>query len=302
MAYPISGRTGYHSIMIGDKNTFNDWHLFSVNRPFVAPPLPKTRYVDVLGMSGSLDYTEAPNKIPKYADREGSWEFIMLNPGDVPEYSIADQGSYRYNWASRYSEIMAYLQGRRFDSIMLEDDWQYKYRGRVWVNEYRSDPMWGKIVLNYRLEPFKYSDGQRGDDAHFTTRQISQNIDLALSVTQGTMPTPLSFLAQTTDTDSSHYTHGCRASFVNPELGIQTFWTFQKTTAGIGGISQYDFDNGINMPYAEFDHEFVSRECLVSNISGTNECVLSLGKFESDPSDWPYGPMDVYVLWEEAIL
>lgn len=302
MAYPISGRTGYHSIMIGNKNTFNDWHLFSVNRPFVAPPLPKTRYVDVLGMSGSLDYTEAPNKIPKYADREGSWEFIMLNPGDVPEYSIADQGSYKYNWASRYSEIMAYLQGRRFDSIMLEDDWQYKYRGRVWVNEYRSDPGWGRIVLNYRLEPFKYLIGHRGWHADFVNRQISQNINVTFNLAQGLMPTPLTLHAGTDDADPSHYTHGCRVSFVNPELGIQTFWTFEKSIGEVGGITQYDVDHGIYMTYYDFDRYITKPECLVSNISGANECVLSLGKFNSDPTDWPYGPMQVIYQWEEAIL
>lgn len=303
MAYPSSGFTGYHSIMIGDKNTFNDWHLFSINRPFVAPPLPKTRYVDILGMSGSLDYTEAPNKIPKYADREGSWEFIILNPGDVPGYSIEDQGSYKYNWSRLYSEIMAYLRGRRFDRIILEDDWQYVYRGRVWVNEYRSDPMWGRIVLNYRLSPFKYSDGQRGEDAEITTRgtsTLANNINLALDVTPGSMPAPMEFLAQTTDTDTSHITHGCRVAFSNPELGIRTRWTFQKATTGAGDLVIYDADHGIHTTYADFDHLFTLNECLVSNISGNNQCMLSLGVFsDNEPI---YGPMQVICFWEEAIL
>lgn len=147
----------YHSITIGDKNTFDDWHLFSPTRPVVSPPSPKTSYVDVLGMNGSLDYTEALTSTPRYNDREGSWEFIVLNPGDVPQYSIEMEGVHVYAWAELYSKIMKYLHGKYFDRIVLEDDPMFTYKGRLWVNEWRSDQNWSRIVINYRLKPFKYN-------------------------------------------------------------------------------------------------------------------------------------------------
>ena len=109
----------YHSITIGAKNTFNDWHLLSPTPPVVAPPAPKTRYVDILGRSGSLDYTEALTKFPTFSDREGSWEFIILNPSDTDQYTIADEGSYKYDFEDLCSEIMNYLHGRHFDRIVV---------------------------------------------------------------------------------------------------------------------------------------------------------------------------------------
>ena len=293
----------YHSITIGNKNTFDDWHLFPSVRPFVAPPLPRTRYVDILGMSGSLDYTEAPNKMTKYADREGSWEFIMLNPGDVPEYSIEDEGSYAYDWAARYSEIMAFLQGKRFDSIVLEDDSGYKYTGRVWVNEYHSDPGWGRIVINYRLNPFKYRISDMTPRViTFSTREavgLGNNINVTLDLPVGLQPSPLHLLVTTDDQDASHITHGARFGFYNHELGIRKRWTFEKASAGIGSITQYDMDHNIPMTYATFDEEHVYPECACSNINN-EDVVLSIGNFTANET--AYGPFTVRYWWEEAIL
>lgn len=145
----------YHSITIGDKNTFDDWHLIAPTRPSIVAPQPKFKYIDVLGKSGSLDYTNALTDEILYSDREGSWGFVVLNPGDLPDYMYTEE-MYRYNWADLYSEILTYLNGRVFDRIVLEDDPEYTYKGRVWLNEWRSNAQWSQIVLNYRLEPFKH--------------------------------------------------------------------------------------------------------------------------------------------------
>ena len=297
MAYPSSGFTGYHSIMIGDKNTFNDWHLFSINRPFVAPPLPKTRYVDILGMSGSLDYTEAPNRIPKYADREGSWEFIMLNPGDVPEYSIADEGSYHYDWAARYSEIMAYLQGKWFDNVILEDDPLYSYKGRVWVNEYRSDPGWGRIVINYRFQPFKI----RNTDYNTVIRIINKSeitnsdaitLGIESTIPSGCQPTPLHIICSNPSGSGSEV--DCvDIQFENTELRISTYRRF------FGGLS---------LDGNDYDKEIIVNEMLVSNLYGGPVRVrigpypLTYNAGGQSLPNVNYGPVKVEFWFEEAII
>ena len=37
----------YHSITIGDKNTWDDWHMIPVTPPVIAPPVEKTISLDV---------------------------------------------------------------------------------------------------------------------------------------------------------------------------------------------------------------------------------------------------------------
>lgn len=130
----------YHSINIGDKNTWDDWHIVPSSRPLIAAPKVKTSFVSLPGGDGGLDLTEVLAGRPTYERRTGSWEFIVMN----------DYG----DWASRYSEIMAYLQGKEY-SIIFDDDPEYYYRGRLAVNEWRSEAYWSRIVINYNVDPYK---------------------------------------------------------------------------------------------------------------------------------------------------
>lgn len=129
-----------HGITIGDKNTYKDWKLIPTSRPLLNPPTPKTNYVDIPGMDGTLDYTEVLAGI-KYSNRQGSWEFIVLN-------GYAE-------WYQRYSEIMNYIQGKKF-RVILDDEPDYYYNCRLSVNSWKSDKDWSKIVIDYIAEPFKY--------------------------------------------------------------------------------------------------------------------------------------------------
>lgn len=129
-----------HGITIGDKNTYKDWKLIPTSRPLINPPTPKTNYVDIPGMDGSLDYTEVLSSI-KYNNRQGSWEFIVLNG-----YS---------EWYVRYSEIMNYIQGKKF-RVILDDEPEYYYNCRLSMNSWQSDKDWSKIVIDYIAEPYKY--------------------------------------------------------------------------------------------------------------------------------------------------
>lgn len=130
----------YHSITIGDKNTWDDWHLIPESRPLFNPPSVKYNYVEIPGGDGILDLTTAMTGKPLYNNRSGSWSFIVQN-------GFAD-------WAMLYSEIMVYLQGQKMQAI-LEDDPQYYYEGRFSVNQWKSDPNWSKIVIDYNVSPYK---------------------------------------------------------------------------------------------------------------------------------------------------
>ena len=130
----------YHSITIGEKNTWDDWHLVPTSRPLVVPPNVNTSYVTVPGASGSLDLTETLTGHPTYSNRSGSWEFLVMN----------GYGS----WEARYSEIMGYLHGKKFRAI-LDDDPNYYYEGRFSVASWTSPKDWSRISINYNVGPYK---------------------------------------------------------------------------------------------------------------------------------------------------
>lgn len=139
----------YHSVTIGDKNTWDDWHLISTSRILFNPPSVKTSYVDLPGGDGTLDLTEVLAGRPTYNNRTGSWTFYVMN-------------GYQ-EWYELYSDIMQYLQGKELDAI-LEDDPGFLYHGRFQVDAWRSDPTWSKIVISYNVGPYKKDVAGYGDN------------------------------------------------------------------------------------------------------------------------------------------
>lgn len=140
----------YHSITIGDKNTWDDWHLVPTSRPLVSPPGLKTHFVDLPGGDGVLDLTEALTGKPVYGNRTGTWEFIVMN-----DYA---------SWELLYSDIMDYLHGKAHTAI-LDDDPGYYYEGRFSVEEWTSGKDWSTIKIQYSVYPYKMSvEGSSGDN------------------------------------------------------------------------------------------------------------------------------------------
>ena len=144
----------YHSIIFGEKNTWDDWHLIPSSRPVFATPSVRTNYVEVPGADGALDLTEALVNRPLYNNREGNFEFIVYN--DIGTY--ADDKT----WSEIYSEIAAYIHGKKMNSI-LEDDPGYYYHGRFFLDEWKSDPNYSTISISYVVDPYKYEKTQSYD-------------------------------------------------------------------------------------------------------------------------------------------
>ena len=142
----------YHSITFGSMNTWDDWHLVPSSRPVIAPPKPKTQYVDIPGADGSIDVTEALAGRPVFGDREGSIELIVLNEFNVEAHGI---DNYDYNWVDVFSGIMQYLHGR-FMRMVLEDDPNYYYEGRFEVESWTTGQYNSSITIGYHLAPYKF--------------------------------------------------------------------------------------------------------------------------------------------------
>ena len=138
----------YHSITIGDKNTWRDWHLIPASRPLVNPPPVKTNMIEIPGADGTLDLTESLAGRAVFGDRTGSWTFYVEN----------DHG----DWSYIYSTIMSYLHGKQLTCV-LEDDPSFYYEGRFSVNQWLSEPWNSKIVINYEVGPYKLYSLDSGD-------------------------------------------------------------------------------------------------------------------------------------------
>ena len=67
----------YHSITIGDKNTWDDWKMIPSSRPVVAPPVEKVVSVDVPGRDGTTYLSNSLTGYPVFKSREGTWEFYL---------------------------------------------------------------------------------------------------------------------------------------------------------------------------------------------------------------------------------
>lgn len=160
----------FHSINIGDRNTWDDWHLVPTSRPLVNPPGVKTHYVTVPGRDGELDLTEALAGRAVFQDRTGEWEFYVINSGQLEYNSNYDE------WYNRYTTIMQYVQGQDF-KIVLDDDPAYFYKGRISVGQWSSDAGNSRITLKYILGPYKqdlyaYEDRWLWDPFNFETGVI----------------------------------------------------------------------------------------------------------------------------------
>lgn len=128
-------------------DTFQDLKIIPDSRPLVSPPSVKTEYVDIPGADGSLDYTEALSGL-KFNDREGSWTFYVLNEN----FTIANP---YMRWNDLYAYILKHIHGRR-KRVMLESDPMYYYIGRIFVDQWNSQKDYSKLVLKYRLEPWRH--------------------------------------------------------------------------------------------------------------------------------------------------
>jgi hypothetical protein len=130
----------YYSVTFGTKKSWDDWHLIPSSRPVINPPPIRTNFLEIPGMDGELDLTEALVGRPTYGNRKGSLEF----------YVDSDYGT----WVERYSEISNYLHGQKMH-LVLEDDPTFFYEGRFSVNVWRSEEVRSVIVIDYNLLPFK---------------------------------------------------------------------------------------------------------------------------------------------------
>lgn len=132
--------SGYKGVKFGNKHT-SDYGIVLSHKSIDAPA-PKTETVDIPGADGSIDMTEYLGDV-KYKNRKLKFEFsISRTGGELLE---------------TYSEILGDLHGKRFDSIILDDDPDYKYAGRVTDISLKESGGIAAITVTCDCEPYRLS-------------------------------------------------------------------------------------------------------------------------------------------------
>lgn len=127
-------------VTFGDKHSHYDLGLWMTKYPVITPPSPKIKTVDVPGADGALDLSTVLTGHIQYNRRTITMEFAIL--GD------------RAEWPEIHSNIMDALHGREMD-IILDDDPEYCYTGRLIVSGYDPQKVTSGVAITADVEPYK---------------------------------------------------------------------------------------------------------------------------------------------------
>ena len=128
--------------MFGNYHSYNDFQLILASKT-IGTPSPKTETIDIPGGDGVLDLTDFFGET-KYSNRNLSFEFSsMVNPSE---------------FMSLFSTVQNALHGKKMN-IILDDDPDWYYIGRISVSEWKADKNIGKLTIDCDCEPYKYQIG-----------------------------------------------------------------------------------------------------------------------------------------------
>lgn len=136
-------------IKFGSTHTYNDWGLLLAQKK-IGIPVVKTVTVEVPGVNGVLDLTEALTGGVCYGNRELSFTFITRD-------TLSGMA-----WPKLLSTISAAIHGREMD-IVLDDDPEWKYTGRVTIDSFETRSAKRTIVIKCDCLPYKVNliDGSK---------------------------------------------------------------------------------------------------------------------------------------------
>lgn len=127
-------------ITFGSLHSFNNLHLI-LSQKTIGTPSPKREVIDIPGGDGVLDLTEFFGAV-KYSNRQLSFEFSTM----VPQSQFMDL----------FAQVQNALHGQKMN-IILDDDPEWFYVGRITVSEWKAEKNIGKLTVDCDCEPYKQS-------------------------------------------------------------------------------------------------------------------------------------------------
>lgn len=123
-------------------NTWTDWGLILTAKTDVTPPEVKTNYVDIAGMSGSLDLSDVLSGEPTFEMRTFSASFCACDTSYEARKSLM-------------TSIISAIHGRKL-KIMEPDDTGHYFLGRVMVKNVNHTISHTEFTVDCICEPWRY--------------------------------------------------------------------------------------------------------------------------------------------------
>lgn len=128
-------------INFDDIHSFYDLNLI-LSAVEIPPALPKVNYIDIPGGDGTIDLTEANGEV-RYYDRDGCKFTFSVHPSETMSFE------------AKKTQVANALNGKYFDSVVLDKDSEYQYSGRCTVNEWLQDKNLKQIIVTAIFAPYK---------------------------------------------------------------------------------------------------------------------------------------------------
>ena len=125
-------------VKFGNLHSWDDFSLI-LSEKKIGSPSPKTETIDIPGGDGVLDLTEFFGEV-RYNNRP--LEFVFSTK--VPQSEFL----------ALFSRVQNALHGQKM-WIVLDDDPEWFYVGRITVSEWKSDKAIGKLTIDCDCEPYK---------------------------------------------------------------------------------------------------------------------------------------------------
>lgn len=129
-------------IKFGNYHSYDDFSLI-LSQKTMGTPSPKVETIDIPGGDGVLDLTDFFGEV-RYNNRNLSFDFSTM----VPHEQFMDL----------FSRVQNALHGQRMQ-IVLDDDAEWYYTGRITVSEWKAERNIGKLTIDCDCEPFKTRHG-----------------------------------------------------------------------------------------------------------------------------------------------
>lgn len=127
-------------VRFGNVHSYDDLHLILAEKQ-IGTPNVKTVLLDLPGGHGKIDQTEAFGEV-KYDNRELSFDFSTVIP--------------QSEFMELFSQVQNALHGQKVN-IILDDDPEWYYTGRVEVFEWKTNKRIGQLTIDCDCDPFKQS-------------------------------------------------------------------------------------------------------------------------------------------------
>lgn len=131
-------------------HTLKDWGLAIGNNNYIGTPELEENYIQVPGMDGVLDMTEAVTGRPIFKSRE-----IKVNFGGLRE---------RQSWDSVISDMRNKIHGQKI-KLTFDNDPDYYWIGRAEIVDFDRSRDLGTFTLSLpNADPYKYDINSSADD------------------------------------------------------------------------------------------------------------------------------------------